>query len=212
MALADVGARDAHLGAQRLAGAGSSRASSCRARRGRGGSPCAMPTSARPRPVLPAVASTIVPPGFRRPSRSAASIIDSADAVLDRAARVCRFELEEQPARAGVEARDLDERRLADQVEDARRRHADVLLRAGRTHIEGSARPDKAAPHLSRRERSRRRSRPGEGLRPVRRRRPLPWRRTPHPVAPHGTTRPLPQERRARFGPAGAPLIMENSP
>src|ERR1700679_2981667 len=35
-----------------------------------------MPTCARPRPVLPAVASTIVPPGLSLPSRSAASIID----------------------------------------------------------------------------------------------------------------------------------------
>ncbi len=35
-------------------------------------------TSARPRPVLPAVASMMVPPGFRLPSRSAASIMDSA--------------------------------------------------------------------------------------------------------------------------------------
>ena len=57
--------------------------------------------------------------------------------VLDRAARVCRFELQEQPARAQVEARDLDERRLANEVEDARRRHADILPGC-RTHIEGS--------------------------------------------------------------------------
>src|SRR4051812_6176980 len=34
--------------------------------------------SARPSPVLPAVASTIVPPGCSFPSRSAASIIESA--------------------------------------------------------------------------------------------------------------------------------------
>ena len=31
-----------------------------------------------PRPVLPAVASTMVPPGFSQPSRSAASIIETA--------------------------------------------------------------------------------------------------------------------------------------
>ena len=37
-----------------------------------------MPTCARPRPVLPAVASMMVPPGFRVPSRSAASIMERA--------------------------------------------------------------------------------------------------------------------------------------
>ena len=35
-------------------------------------------TMARPTPVLPEVASTTVPPGLRRPSRSAASMILSA--------------------------------------------------------------------------------------------------------------------------------------
>jgi hypothetical protein len=52
--------------------------------------------------------------------------------VLDRAARVLRFELEEEPARAGVEAGDLDERGLPDEVEDACRGHSPVLFCAGR--------------------------------------------------------------------------------
>ena len=40
-----------------------------------------------------------------------------ADAVLDRAAGVLRLQLEEQLAAAGVELRDLDQRRVADEVE-----------------------------------------------------------------------------------------------
>ena len=42
--------------------------------------------------------------------------------VLDRARGVGAFELEKQPARAAIDARDLDERRFADEVED--RSHA----------------------------------------------------------------------------------------
>ena len=45
--------------------------------------------------MLPEVGSTIVPPGFSFPSRSASSIIVSADPVLDRAARVHVLELGE---------------------------------------------------------------------------------------------------------------------
>ena len=41
-----------------------------------------------------------------------------ADAILDRAARVLRLELQEQLAAAGVEARHLDQRRVADEAEN----------------------------------------------------------------------------------------------
>ncbi len=41
-----------------------------------------------------------------------------ADAVLDRAAGIREFELEEQAAGAGVELRDFEHRRAADHVED----------------------------------------------------------------------------------------------
>ena len=54
------------------------RATSSRASRTRGGSRAAPATSARPTPVLPAVASTIVSPGRRTPRRSASSTIASA--------------------------------------------------------------------------------------------------------------------------------------
>ena len=48
------------------------------------------------------------------------------DAILDRATRIVAFELEEQLAAAGVEALGLDDRRVADQFEDALvDRHAD---------------------------------------------------------------------------------------
>jgi len=40
--------------------------------------PRAFPTSARPMPVLPAVPSTIVPPGRMRPRASASSMMASA--------------------------------------------------------------------------------------------------------------------------------------
>ena len=50
----------------------------CRGRRRRTCSPLRAATMARPTPVLPLVGSTMVPPGWRRPSRSACSIIASA--------------------------------------------------------------------------------------------------------------------------------------
>ena len=40
-------------------------------------------------------------------------------AILDRARRICAFELEKQLAGAGIEPRDRDERRFADEVDDA---------------------------------------------------------------------------------------------
>ena len=51
------------------------------------------------------------------------------DAVLDRAAGILAFELEEQPAGAGVELGELDDRRLADQVEHGGNRLAQVFHR-----------------------------------------------------------------------------------
>ena len=44
------------------------------------------------------------------------------DAILDRAAGVLAFQLDEQPAAAGVELGELDDRRFADQVQHARNR------------------------------------------------------------------------------------------
>ena len=52
--------------------------------------------------------------------------------VLERARRVCAFELEKQPARATIDARHLDERRVADEVED--RGHAPVYARGWLGH------------------------------------------------------------------------------
>ncbi len=54
---------------------------------------------ARPTPVLPDVGSTMVPPGLRSPSRSAASIIGECRAVLDAATRVEEFQFGQQLAR-----------------------------------------------------------------------------------------------------------------
>ncbi|MNZ97336.1 hypothetical protein D3C78_1165690 [compost metagenome] len=55
-----------------------------------------------------------------------------ADAILDRTAGVLRFELEEQCARAGIEAADTHQRRIADQFEHGRAgvvRHGVTSLR-----------------------------------------------------------------------------------
>ena len=73
------------------------------------------PTSASPRPVLPAVASTMTPPGFSRPVPLGRLDHRQRRTVLDRAAGIGAFELEKQAAPAGVELGDLDDRRLADQ-------------------------------------------------------------------------------------------------
>jgi hypothetical protein len=53
-------------------------------------------TRARPRPVLPAVASTTVPPGLQAAVALGRLDHGAADAVLDRAAGILGFELEEQ--------------------------------------------------------------------------------------------------------------------
>ena len=71
--------------------------------------------------MFPEVGSTIVPPGFSRPSRSAASIIATATAVLDAAARIRRLELGDERALhtlGAAHARQTDERGSADEVED----------------------------------------------------------------------------------------------
>src|SRR5262249_12135349 len=44
-----------------------------------------------------------------------------ADAVLDRATGILVLQLQKQSTGAGIEARELDERRVPDQVEDRRR-------------------------------------------------------------------------------------------
>ena len=48
---------------------------------------------ARPTPVLPAVASMMVPPGRSQPRRSASATMAMADAILDAAAGILRFDL-----------------------------------------------------------------------------------------------------------------------
>ena len=70
--------------------------------------------------MLPAVPSTRVSPGLMSPRLLGGLDHRQADAVLDGAAGVLRFELEVQLAQAGVEALGLDDRRLADQFEDGR--------------------------------------------------------------------------------------------
>jgi hypothetical protein len=45
------------------------------------------------------------------------------DAILYRAARILAFELQEQAARTGIHAGDLDQRRISDQVEQLSRAH-----------------------------------------------------------------------------------------
>jgi hypothetical protein len=70
--------------------------------------------------VLPAVASTTGAAGSEAAVAFGGLDHRQADAVLDRAAGVLRFELQEQRARPGVEARDLDQRRVADQFQDGR--------------------------------------------------------------------------------------------
>ena len=59
-------------------GCPSSPGSACRGSRSPSGSPAHCATSARPMPVLPAVPSTITPPGRRRPRSSASLTINSA--------------------------------------------------------------------------------------------------------------------------------------
>ena len=68
--------------------------------------------------MLPAVASTISAPGLMLPVALGGLDHRQRDAVLDRAAGVLVLELEEQPAGAGVEAAYLDQRGVADEIED----------------------------------------------------------------------------------------------
>ena len=107
------------LGAVGAQAARSSPGSSCPASRRCSGSRASAPRSRARRRCCPEVGSTIVPPGFSFPSRSAASIIASADPVLDRAARVEELELGEdgRPHVAGRSGRSRTMRRVADQVE-----------------------------------------------------------------------------------------------
>ena len=58
--------------------------------------PLARATSASPRRVLPAVASTTVPHDFRRPFAFRGVDHCQPDPILDRAAGILRFELQER--------------------------------------------------------------------------------------------------------------------
>ena len=58
--------------------------------------------------------------GFRAAVRFGGRDHGKGDAVLDRAARVLTFQLDEQAAAADVESSDLDQRRVADQAQDGR--------------------------------------------------------------------------------------------
>ena len=105
MTLADVGTCDAHVGAERhqvedflarhLVGHDQDQRGSLSARA----------TNASPSPVLPAVASTMVPPGRSLPSRSAASIIERPMRSLIEPPGFWDLELQVQLAGTGIEAR-----------------------------------------------------------------------------------------------------------
>ena len=70
-------------------------------------------------PVLPDVGSRIVWPGAIAPFSSASSIMRARDAILDRAGRVVGLELgPDAHARLGREPLELDERRVADRLDD----------------------------------------------------------------------------------------------
>ena len=68
-------------------------------------SPSALPTSASPMPVLPAVPSTTVPPGWSLPAFSASRMMNERGAVLDRLARVHELGLAEDRQPVSSEAR-----------------------------------------------------------------------------------------------------------
>ena len=117
----DRGRRDHDLGAVARAASRSSPGSSCRASRRCSGSPCCAAAIARPTPVLPEVGSTIVPPGFSFPSRSAASIIARPIRSLTEPPgfRYSSFaRMRARPSRR--EPVEPHDRRVADQVEDGR--------------------------------------------------------------------------------------------
>ena len=83
-------------------------------------------------PVLPLVGSISVSPGRMRPSRSAASTIDVADAVLQRAARVEELALRIQRAvQVRAHAVEPHERRAPDGLEDGVEQHASIVRERG---------------------------------------------------------------------------------
>ena len=75
-------------------------------------------------PVLPLVGSSSSRPGSSSPAASAASIIAFATRSLIEPVGFCALELRVDADRAGREAGQLDERRVADEVEEARARAA----------------------------------------------------------------------------------------
>jgi hypothetical protein len=64
----------------------------------------------------------MVPPGLSLAVLLGRSDHRAGDAVLDRAARVLVFQLQEQAAKAGVEVPDLNHRGVADQLKRGTRR------------------------------------------------------------------------------------------
>ena len=77
-------------------------------------------------PVLPAVASDHRAAGPQPAVAFGGLDHGEGDAVLDGAGGVLVFEFDEEPADAGVQAGDLDQRRVADEREDGGQR----MLRA----------------------------------------------------------------------------------
>ena len=53
----------------------------------------------------------------------------ATDAVFDRAARILAFQFQEQPARTGIHAGDLDQRCISDQIEQLLRGHSSFSFR-----------------------------------------------------------------------------------
>jgi len=74
-------------------------------------------------PVLPAVPSTITPPGLRAPRFSASRMMYERGAVLHRAARVLELGLAQDVAAGELRrAAQPDERRIADGADESRSR------------------------------------------------------------------------------------------
>ncbi len=72
-------------------------------------------------PVLPRVGSRMIESGREQAARLEVLHEVLRRAILDRAGRVVHLELGEDPdARVGAHARDLDQRRVPDRVEDVR--------------------------------------------------------------------------------------------
>ena len=85
----------------------------------------ALPTSASPMPVLPAVPSTMTPPGLQLALLHRVLDDEQRGAILDRLAGIHEFGLAENGA-AGRrrDALELDQRRVADRLDDSVRRTA----------------------------------------------------------------------------------------